>query len=197
MMSWYPFDGMAELVFKPVMGGYIYRAPSLWIFGGRHYRVNEAQKSELVMRHRSMLRILFWTIVAGGATAGPIAGAFMLHHGWAALGVSVLVGLMMGFVINWWLVRQVRPILAPLTPTSERITRGELIHRQAAVLSPAFLIGFGALSLAMFALSALRGVYGAQGWDFSAVIGTLLFGACTIYWSVLYVMKRRCVSADA
>lgn len=36
-------------MFKPVPGGYVFRAPSRWVFWGRRfYFVNEMQKAELV-----------------------------------------------------------------------------------------------------------------------------------------------------
>jgi len=195
-MSWYPFDRMAELVFKPVADGYLYRAPSLWLFTrGPHFRVTEAQKAELIVCHRTMLRALFWLIVIGGALGGPLAAAGLHGHGWKMLALCGLVGLAIGYAANVWLVRKVRPMLTQLAPTDERITRGERFKRQVAVFSPRFVIAFGLLSLALTALEVLRGIYGPDGWDLIAVFGTALFGACTIYWAVLYAMKRRHAAA--
>jgi MFS family permease len=185
---------MAQIVFKPVAGGYIYRAPNPWLFGrGPHYRVDEAQKAELAGRHRSMLRTLFWLIVAGGALGGPLAAGFLGDHGWKTLAVCGLIGLVIGAVVNFTLVLKVRPILAGLTPTTETMTQGDVLKRQADVFSPRFVIGFMTLSLAMLALVASRGIF--DGWDPNTVFGTLLFGACTAYWIVLYVMKRMRAAA--
>lgn len=187
-MSWNPFAQMAELPFKPVAGGYVYQAPSPWLLmGGRRFRVTEAQKTELVARHRSMMRALFWLVVVGGAIGGPIAAAFMHDQGWKMLVTCGLVGLAIGYAANMWLVLKVRPMLGQLTPTDERITRSDKFKRQALVYSPRFMIVFGLLSLALTALEVWRGVSGPHGWDFIAVFGTALFGACTVYWAALYV----------
>jgi hypothetical protein len=187
-----PLDGMEETVFKPVSGGYIYRAPSPWLFfGGQNYRVDETQKRELASQHRWMLRWTFWLIIIFGAAGGPVAAGFSYNHGVAALVASLLVGLVIGVALNEALVLKVRPIVAGLAPTSETVTRGDVFARQVAVFSPRFVIGFGVLSLVLFALSLTYGLTGPEGWNVNAVVGTVLFGACTIYWTVLYMMKRR------
>ena len=53
---WNPFDGMEELTFRPVEGGFLYRAPSPWLFGRyRHYFVNTEQKATLASAHRTTM----------------------------------------------------------------------------------------------------------------------------------------------
>jgi MFS family permease len=190
-MSWNPFDPMAEAPFKPVAGGYLYQAPSPWLLvRGQRFRVTEAQKAELVIRHRTMLRAVFWLVIIGGALGGALAAAALHDHGWKMLAICGLVGLVMGYPARLWLVLKVRPMLGQLAPTDERITGWDRFKRQAVVFPPRFVMAFGLLSLALTALEVARGISGPEGWDSIAVFGTALFGLCTIYWAVLYVMHR-------
>ena len=115
---WNVFDAMVEIAFKPTVGGYVYRAPSLWPFASSvHYLVNEQQKAVLTGYHLGMFRTLFWLIVVGAGVGGPLAGAFLSGGLWLKLGISLLVGLAMGLGASTWLVRKVRPIIAGLEPS--------------------------------------------------------------------------------
>jgi hypothetical protein len=191
-----PFDGMEELAFKPVAEGYIYRAPNPWLIGrGRHYIVSETQKSEIAIHHRHMMRALFWAIVVGSGSAGSLSSLLVHEHGWQVLAISAAVGIVIGMVGNTWLACKIRPIIATLTPTSERISQYDVLKRQTAVYPFRFTVGFGVLSLVMLALAAARGAYGPEGWDLYAVLGTVLFSVCTLYWMALYMAKRRAAVA--
>src|SRR5438093_6864404 len=78
---WNPFDGMEELTFKPVEGGYLYAAPSPWLLGRkRYYFVKAEQKAALAAAHRTTMRQTFWTIVVGAGACGPLAGVFLSSH---------------------------------------------------------------------------------------------------------------------
>jgi hypothetical protein len=69
-----PFDRMHELAFKRVPEGWIFRAPNPWIFGpGRHYLIDEAQKSELSPHLRQIYRVGQRTIIILVAIAVPLA----------------------------------------------------------------------------------------------------------------------------
>ena len=189
---WFSFDGMEEVAFKPRADGFVYRPPNPWLFGrGRYYLVNDAQKSELALCHRRMLLVLFWLIVVGGAVAGPLASMFAAGPAWVTLAFAILIGLAIGFCANLWLVLKVRPIIAGLMPTDERITQADTFKRQMSVYSPRFIVGYGVLSLVLFALSVWDGMYGPTGWNLYPVVGTALFGASTIYWAVLFLAQRR------
>ena len=88
---WNVFDAMVEISFKPTMGGFVYRAPSLWPFAsGRHYLVNEQQKAILAGYHLGMFRTLFWLIVVGAGIAGPLAGAAEIAASCEALASDLL-----------------------------------------------------------------------------------------------------------
>ena len=94
---WNPFDGMEELTFRPVEGGFIYAAPNMWVFGRKqHYVVNAQQKAALASVHRKMMQYTFWSIVIAAATCGPLVGVFLPSQSnlqqLAFLGISLLVG---------------------------------------------------------------------------------------------------------
>jgi len=189
---WHPLDGMQELSFKPVAGGCLYRAPSPWLFGpARHYVVSKEQKATLALHHRTMLRLAFWLIVMMGALAVPLAGLFLPTQSLAFIGASMLIGLAIGLSLNAWLVHKVKPIIAGLTPSAERITQRQMFGTQASTFSRRYVLGFAALSFVMLALSAARPIFDPAGRDLIAIIGIGLFGLATIYWCALYLAQCR------
>jgi hypothetical protein len=187
---WHPFDGMQELSFKPVAEGYLYRAPNPWLFGPtRHYVVTEEQKAALALHHRAMLQQAFWLIIAMAALAAPLASLFPPTQGITFMGASILIGLAIGLSLNALLVHKVRPIIAGLTPSAERITQRDMFGKQAQTFSRRYVLGFAALSFVMLALSAARPIFDPAGRDIIAIVGIVLFGLATIYWCALYVAQ--------
>jgi hypothetical protein len=187
---WHPFDGMQELSFKPVAEGYLYRAPSSWLFGPtRHYVVTEEQKAALAVHHRAMLQQAFWLIIAMAALAAPLASLFPPTQGITFISASILIGLAIGLSLNALLVHKVRPIIAGLTPSAERITQRDMFGKQAQTFSRRYVLGFAALSFMMLALSAARPIFDPAGRDIIAIVGIVLFGLATIYWCALYVAQ--------
>jgi len=193
---WNPFDGMEELTFKPVEGGYLYAAPSPWLLGRkRYYFVKAEQKAALASAHRTTMRQTFWTIVVGAGACGPLAGVFLSSHSnaqqLAYLGVAALIGLAIGLVLNALLLHRLKPIIATLTPSNERITRRDMVSIQATTFSRRYVLGFAVLSFVMLALSATRPVLDPSGRDLNAIIGITLFGFATIYWCAVYIAQCR------
>jgi hypothetical protein len=187
---WHPLDGMQELSFKPVTGGYLYRAPSPWLFGPtQHYLVTEEQKAALAAHHRAMLRQAFWLIIVMGALAAPLASLFPPTHGVSFIGASILIGLVIGFLLNGLLVRNIKPIIAGLMPSAERITQRDMFGKQAQTFSRRYVLGFAALSFVMLALSAARPMFDPAGRDMIAIVGVVLFGLATIYWCAMLVAQ--------
>ena len=193
---WNPFDGMEELTFRPLENGrYLYSAPKPWLFGpARHYTANAEQKAVLASAHRTTMRQTFWTIVVGAGAFAPLAGMFLPSNSnarqLAYLGVAAVVGLAIGLVLNVLLLRRVQPIIATLTPSSERITRRDMFSTQTT-FSRGYVLGFTVLSLVMLALSAARPIFDPAGRDLMAVVGISLFSFASIYWSAVYISKRR------
>jgi hypothetical protein len=194
---WNPFDGMEELMFRPLESGhYLYSAPKPWLFGPtRHYAVNAEQKAALGSAHRAMMQQVFWTIVVGAVAFAPTAGVFLPLQSSAQqlafLGVAALVGLAVGVILNALLVHRVKPIIATLRPSSERITRRDAFSTQATAFSRRYVLGFTVLSFVMLALSAARPIFDPAGRDLMAVVGIILFGFATVYWCAVYIAKCR------
>ena len=190
---WFPFDGMEEMSFKRVPEGWVYRAPNPWLLGrSRYYLVSEKQKSEIAGHHRRMWHFLLLGIAVIAAVGAPLTLAgFDDQQVVLSLATAALLGLIVGFVANAWLCRTIRPIIADLTPTTQRITQSEVLNTQIAVFSRGYLLFFGSLSLLLLALIALQPLLTSAGWDARSLCGALLFGAGTIYWFALYIAKRR------
>jgi hypothetical protein len=187
---------MEELTFKPVEGGFLYRAPNPWLFGRyRHYFVNADQKAVLASAHRTMMRQVFWAIIIGAVTCAPLAGVFLPSNSnaqqLAYLGVAALIGLAIGLTLNALLLHKVKPIIGALTPSSERITRRDVFSTQATTFSRGYVLGFTVLSFVMLALSAARPIFDPAGRDLMAIIGITLFGFTTVYWCAVYIAKWR------
>ena len=190
---WFPFDGMEELSFKRVPEGWVYRAPNPWLLGrSRYYLVSEKQKSEIAGHHRRMWLFLLLGIAVIAAVGAPLTLAgFDEQQVVLSLATAALLGLIVGFVANAWLCRTIRPIIADLTPTTQRITQSEVLNTQIAVFSRGYMLFFKSLSLLLFALIALQPLLTSAGWDARSLCGAMLFGAGTIYWFALYIAKRR------
>jgi len=190
---WFPFDGMEEMSFKRVPEGWVYRAPNPWLLGrSRYYLVSEKQKSEIAGHHRRMWLFLLLGIAVIAAVGAPLTLAgFDEQQVVLSLATAALLGLIVGFVANAWLWRTIRPIIADLPPTTQRIAQSEVLNTQIAVFSRGYLLFFGSLSLLLLALIALQPLLTSAGWDARSLCGALLFGAGTIYWFALYIAKRR------
>jgi hypothetical protein len=189
----FPFAGMEELSFKRVPDGWIYRAPNPWLFGSaRYYLVSEAQKSELAGLHRRMWRYLLLAIVAVAVVGVPLTALWLDgERPYAMLVLNAVIGGIIGFIWNACLFGAVRPIIAGLQPTTQRITPAEAIDTQVTVFSARSLLFFALLSAAMFALSALPPLFGAIEWSVWSACGALLFGVGAAYWLALYIAKRK------
>jgi hypothetical protein len=184
---------MEEMSFKRVPEGWVYRVPNPWLLGrSRYYLVSEKQKSEIAGHHRRMWLFLLLGIAVIAAVGAPLTLAgFDEQQVVLSLATAALLGLIVGFVANAWLCRTIRPIIANLTPTTQRITQSEVLNTQIAVFSRGYLLFFGSLSLLLFALIALQPLLTSAGWNARSLCGAMLFGAGTIYWFALYIAKRR------
>ena len=117
-------------LFKPVQGGYIFRAPNPWVFGrGRYFLVNEAQKKLLggIMAGRRQfiaVQLLFVTAMMFGVWTPIIL--FLSHHGVTSASLVVAIALLAGLSLYAALVLCLRPTallvqrhLSDLTPTGK------------------------------------------------------------------------------
>ncbi len=126
------------MLFKPVPGGFVYRAPNPWIFGrADHYLVDERQKAELLATLVAPRPLLRLAAVAAGVL---VWGAAMGTLGWAVSGhPDPTVGdaaIMLGATFAALFLaphlalrrklRRVQPILAAATRTTAVITSREI-----------------------------------------------------------------------
>jgi hypothetical protein len=123
------------VVFKPVSGGYVYGAPNAWLLGSReHFLVTEGQKAAILATVTSSTRPVLWitgiswiALSALLATALPFWAYRSGYYAAGLNGVSAVIAMILSiypaFVISRrLLLRRLRPILATLPPTNERIT---------------------------------------------------------------------------
>jgi hypothetical protein len=124
--------------FKPVSGGYVYRAPNNWLFGsGEHFLVTEGQKAAVLAIVTSTIRPVLWMTGLAWITLSVLLGMALSfwayragYHASGMSGVSAMLSMLLSIYPAFLLSRQLllhrlRPILATLPPTSERITRLE------------------------------------------------------------------------
>src|SRR4051794_16214961 len=136
------------VIFKRVPGGYVYRVPNAWVFGtGVHRLADESQKAALI---RTMDAVhLFPIIAASWLALSVLLGTVAL---WATqsfsdtikhiiIVTSVLLSLYGAlFISRRVLLSRLRPIIARLPTTEERITSADLRRTTPpVVLSPARL----------------------------------------------------------
>jgi hypothetical protein len=126
------------MLFKPVSGGFIYRAPNPWIFGrATHYIVDEQQKAallEILVARRPLLTlaIIVAGLLAWGVAMGSVGWFFSSHEnptiGDTAIMILATVGALF-LAVHLALRRKLRrmqPILAAATPTTAVITSSEM-----------------------------------------------------------------------
>jgi hypothetical protein len=196
---WLPFAGMEEISFKRTPEGCVFQAPNWWLIGPRrHYLVNEAQKSKIAAQMRRMWTMVLLAIIALIAIGLPLSKSLIGDkHPIAMLGAFVLCGAMAGMMVSAYTIRRLRPIIAGLQLTTQRITQREAIMGQARIFSRARIAFFGLLSLALLALQLLNPLVFAASWSTISVVGVALFGALTIYWLAVFLAKSRADRSSA
>jgi uncharacterized Tic20 family protein len=203
MAKWY--EGAEEAAFKAVAGGYVFQPPSLlWPFTrSRGYLVNEDKKAELAVCLRRQRRQVLFMVVAyvllvsaltlaaslSGAIQSISSGEFVAIGALMALAVVPIV-----IVPHFQLLRTLRPLLAGVPPTDERISFGEQLHGLAGAISGKLLI-LGGVGGAMMVIGNLTQLLDAIAVDRDGLFGALfgvVFGALlTSYFAYLAILKRR------
>jgi hypothetical protein len=183
---WWLGDGNEEMSFQRVSDGWLFAAPLRWPRAS--YVVNDAQKAELARRLRWIYRANFLAILLVVVFLLPMdGGAKTFLPAFAALLIASLVLLFVA-------VRAaINPIVSGLTPVNRSISQKDAIVTQAATLSYAAIATMFIASLVLFAGGVGMGV--TKGWDFMAVMSVTLFGACSVYFPMLWVVKSRTEAA--
>ena len=127
------------IVFKPVAGGYVYRAPAAWPFGSRdHFLVTEGQKAALLTIYTASTRPVLWIMgiswIALSAVLGTALAFWAYRSGYyvpGLNGLSVIIAMLLSSYPAVAISRHVllHRLCVTLPPTNERITRLE--ERQA------------------------------------------------------------------
>ncbi len=125
--KWY--EATFEASFKTVAGGYVFQAPSPWVFGrGRRYLVNDAQKMELLslMKPKHLRNLMIWLAIALLAlAASTVLWAFSGHDQmmtsdalaiFAVIAVSSIVAIVM---VTKHDLRRLQPVLIGALRTQE------------------------------------------------------------------------------
>jgi hypothetical protein len=210
----------AKLVFfKPVDSGYIYRSPNVWLVGSSpHYLVNESQKAEILGTIASIGARLLWIIGVSAVTLSVVLGTSVFvwadhSHFYGFREVLLWIALMFSLYAAFLISRQVllsklRPILAGLPTTNERVTISEMREeirraKPTLTLSPTrkkvLRICLIIMPLTMIALlisraadmheathePMLQALYLANA-DFGGLVILL-----TLYWIAFVLLRRR------
>ena len=135
-----------SVMFKPVAGGWVYRAPNPRVFGdASHYLVNDAQKAQIeaiiIPRRPVLLGVLLVAgIVAWVFALLGIVWAISRHDDPTTTDVIAIAVVAISLVAalpfaGWIQRRRLQPILAGLPLTQERITFAEM-RKNARTATP-------------------------------------------------------------
>jgi hypothetical protein len=191
---------LESISFKPVPGGFIYRAPKPWLFGPtRHYLTSESQKAEIsaimTPRRPILFQLALWMAFSlMVAAAGGIVWAFTGHREPTAVDVVAMVALIVVEVfaglqaLRWRQMHRLRPVLAGVPLTDERITDSEVRQALAGgvnTMSIKQVAANGAISVMAFAVCLIGFLINAilgQSIAFFFLAGTILFGFVAAVW---------------
>ena len=107
-------ERLKVVTFKPVAGGWVYRAPNPWVFGDApHYLVNDAQKAQIEAIIIPRRPVLFGVLLVAGIVAWVFA---LVGIVWAvsrhddpttadviAIAVLVAISLVAGLPLAGWI----------------------------------------------------------------------------------------------
>lgn len=205
MGRWY--EGAEEAAFKPVPGGYVAQLPGPRLLGrSRSYLVNEAQKAEIVAvlrRQRLMMIGLMLALAVVGAGCGLFVG--VLHgQGSPVAPLSIAIGTALFIVVIFvacllltiYALLPLRPLLAALPNTEERISVNERVGSVARSVSPKVLaVGIVSAPVVVIAnaLTVAHSLYEGRLeitalWNAIAGFGALVL---TAYFIWLTILRRR------
>ena len=204
-----------SVMFKPVAGGWVYRAPNPWVFGDApHYLVNDAQKAQIEAIVIPRRPVLFGAMLVAGIVAWVFA---LVGIVWVvsrhddpsttdviAIAVLVAISLVAALPFAGWIQRRrLQPILAGLPLTQERITLADM-RKNARTATP-FKQSRNAFIASVFAsfaaVAAAYSHYAAKpGLDAQLIIWTfnaVLWGSLAFVWYGRALRKASETSTEA
>ena len=198
-----------EASFKPTEGGYVFQAPSPWVFARPRYYVVSAAKKEEISAHLARWRLLLFLPVLGMLcfTVPVIAFPSLLSPLYRQLGSSLFpLFLFAAFTLlmvpllavpQIYLARALRPLLADAPLTEERIKVSEQLSKSATAVSGKMLaIGLiGGLAMVGSGSSLLFDAYVEGRLGIGALIAgpSLMSGGLllTAYFAHLMRLKAK------
>jgi hypothetical protein len=205
MAKWY--EGAEEAAFKPAAFGYIFQPPGLfWPFARQPaYLVNEAQKAELTVclrrqRRRVFLLVMVYVLIVAGL--GAAAGMALARGARipsteliAFLVVTALAVIPIVIVPHIYLVRSMRPLLAVLPRTEERITLSDQLHSLAGAISGRLLL-LGGIGGSIVVIVNIVSIVDAiaevrSGGFYSSIFGLVIGALLMSYFGYLAFLKRK------
>jgi len=197
MAKWYAAS--CEARFKPVPGGYVFQPPAL-TGDGRNHIVNEAQKTAImnILERWVLLRIFlallaFPLMMAGVIVIAQVAAIWHPSPGKAAgevLAWCVLAGVVIVFVLIAYVRRRLRPLLATLPTTDERITFREQ-SETAARKAPGVLLGLGLVLGVLWTVFSISEAISEQRLLLAAVWFAIGAAATANFGWLIILRKRR------
>jgi hypothetical protein len=198
-----------EASFKPTEGGYVFQAPSPWMFARPSYYVVSAAKKAEISAHLDRWRLLLFLPLFGMicVTVPVIAFPSLLSPLYRQLGpglfplflftVSMLLLAPLIAVPQIYLARALRPLLADAPRTKERIKLAEQLHMVAAAVSTKWLVIGLVSAVAMMVASGLLLLdaflegHVASSTLFSSAILAGMGGALAFYFIFLLRLKAK------
>ena len=198
-----------EASFKPTEGGYVFQAPSPWVFARARYYVVSAAKKEEISAHLARWRLLLFLPVLGILcfTVPVIAFPSLLSPLYRQLGSSLFpLFLFAAFTLlmvpllavpQIYLARALRPLLADAPRTDERIKVAEQLPVIATAVSTKWLVIGLVSAVAMMVGSGLLILDGvlegghAGGALLSSSIFGVMGGLLAFYFIFLLRLKAK------
>jgi hypothetical protein len=198
------YDGMEEAAFKRIDGGYVFQSRNPWFFGrSRRYLVNEAQKAAIAGCIRETLRKVKPMVIVSMVVMPllMVGGAYLLVTLGRATPVNMLVLMLALFgpyiaLMHVYGVRRLRPFIADLPRTRERITLREGMANSVAHMSFKLLllllccVGMGVVA----SLGVLADAFYEGHFVRSLLIlwpGTILTGSAAVYFGKAMIDRAR------
>jgi hypothetical protein len=185
---------MAATQFRRGIQGWIFRAPTPWVFGPRpHYVVDEAQKAKIeiivgagrIVFYLLLILAVMWFGVYLTGRIGLKTASKLDDH----LLVFMLACLLSGVVHNLYQCLALWPQLRTLPRTAEQITLVERL-KPLAMYSKRLLI-FALLFLTVAFLVMTYRALTSRPWDIAAYIAVAGIGLMAIYYGLALWVRRR------
>lgn len=198
------YDGLEEAAFfKRADGGYIYGSPNPWLFGPTvNYVVTEAEKVAIANRIRDTLRAVKPVVLAamivmpifliGVITLVVLSGAnSLIIYALEFVVFGLYIGLM-----HRYSMRRLRPLIANLPRTSERISLRAKTAKFNAHMPRKLLLLLLSCSAFGFVASLFAGVDALIDGHLLALPPTMLpavvlCGAGTVYLGKIWLDRRK------